>query len=534
MRYLHRFSHLIVIVCLLHGYCTAQLHFVLHGEPRTFNPILASDENSETVRYLTGGFLIRLNRQTQKLEPGLAESWKVAKMGTAITFKLRSNIFFSDGTPFTAEDVVYTFKQMMTPGVLSPIADEFTANKSEVIATAGSKNEVTITFPAPIAGLDRVFDQVAIMSAKSPLKEKAVLGPFVVAEYKPGDHLVLNANPNYWKKDEQGRKLPYLQSVRLDIQSNRDTELLRFQKGEIHLINQIDTEYFDRLKKTSPQSVKDLGPSLDAEQFWFNQVQKSPIPAYKIAWFRSMNFRRAVAHGVNRDDIARLVFGGHAQPAVAQVSPANKFWFNAKLKPYAFNRQMSMDFLKKDGFRRDGNTLRDKEGHAVEFSIITPAGNKPREREAALIQQDLSELGMKVNIVTLDFPSLIERITQSFNYEACILGLLNSDLDPNEQMNVWLSSSENHQWDPSQKAPATYWEAEIDKLMRAQAKSQDNNKRKQAYDRVQEIVWEQVPFLYLVNKNALVAISPNVRDANPSVLRPQTYWNIDRMTVSGK
>jgi peptide/nickel transport system substrate-binding protein len=522
------------VICLLQAYCAGQLRFVLHGEPRTLNPILVSDENSDTVRYLTGGFLIRLNRQTQKLEPGLAESWKVAKDGKSISFKLRPGLSFSDGTPFTSDDVVYTFKQMMTPGVLSPVADEFTDRKTDVVAKAGPKNDVTIFFPAPIAGLDRIFDQVAIMSAKSPLQEKAVLGPFVVAEYKPGDHLVLNANPNYWKKDEQGRKLPYLQSVRLDIQGNRDTELLRFQKGEIHLINQIDTEYFDRLQKTSPQSVRDLGPSLDAEQFWFNQVQKSPIPAYKIAWFRSMNFRRAVAHGINREDIARLVFGGHAQPAVAQVSPANKFWFNAKLKPYAFNRQMAMDFLKKDGFRRDGNTLRDKDGHTVEFSIIAPAGNKPREREAALIQQDLSELGMKVNIVTLDFPSLIERITQSFNYEACILGLQNFDPDPNDQMNVWLSSSENHQWDPSQKTPATPWEAEIDKLMHEQATSQDNNKRKQAYDRVQEIVWEQVPFLYLVNKNALVAISPNVHDANPSVLRPQTYWNIDRMTLSGK
>jgi peptide/nickel transport system substrate-binding protein len=534
MNLLRRICLYLSAICLLQACAAAELRFVLRGEPRTFNPILVSDDNSETVRYLTGGVLIRLNRATQKMEPGLAESWKVGPNGASIKFKLRTGISFSDGTPFTADDVVYTFQQMMSPSVHSSIADEFHSGPGDVTAKVTGKNEVIITLPAPIAGLERIFDQVAIMSAKSPLKEKSVLGPFVVAEYKPGDHILFNANPNYWKKDEKGNKLPYLQSVRLDIQSNRDTELLRFQKGELQLINQLDTEYFDRLQKTSPQSVKDLGPSLDAEQFWFNQVQKSPIPAYKITWFRSVNFRRAVAHGINRDDIARLVFGGHAQPAVAQVSPANKFWFNAKLKPHVFSRQLSMDSLKKDGFRRDGNTLKDKDGHAVEFSIIVPTGNKAREREAALIQQDLAELGMKVNIVTLDFPSLIERITQSFNYEACILGLLNSDLDPNEQMNVWLSSSENHQWDPSQKTPANYWEAEIDKLMREQTSSQDQNKRKKAYDRVQEIVWEQVPFLYLVNKNALVAISPSVHDANPVVLRPQTYWNIDRMTMTGK
>jgi peptide/nickel transport system substrate-binding protein len=534
MSLLRRICLFLSTVCLLHAAAVAELRFVLRGEPRTFNPILADDENSETVRYLTGGVLIRLNRATQKMEPALAQSWKVGPTGAIITFRLRSGISFSDGTPFTADDVVYTFKQMMSPQVHSPIADAFRAVPGDVVVKASSATDVTIILTAPIAGLERLFDQVAIMSAKSPLKEKAVLGSFVVAEYKPGDHLLLNANPNYWKKDEQGHKLPYLQSIRLDIQSNRDTELLRFQKGEIQLINSLDTEYFDRLQKTSPQSVKDLGPSLDAEQFWFNQVQKSPIPAYKIAWFRSVNFRRAISHSINRDDIARLVFGGHAQPAVAQVSPANKFWFNAKLKPHVFNHQMSMDFLKKDDFHRDGPTLKDKDGHAVEFSIIVPAGNKARERQAALIQQDLAEIGMKVNIVPLDFPSLLERITQSFNYEACILGLQNSDLDPNEQLNVWLSSSENHQWDPSQKTPATYWEAEIDKLEREQTSSKDQNKRKKAYDRVQEIVWEQAPFLYLVNKNVLVAISPNVHDANPVVLRPQTYWNIDRMTLTGK
>lgn len=527
-------SQILLFVLILQALAFAELRFVIHGEPRTFTPYLVTDENSEVVRYLTGGVLIRFNRQTQKLEPALATSWKVSKTGTAITLTLRPGVFFSDGTPFTADDVVYTFQQMMAPNVHSSIADAFRSAPGEVIAKASSPTSVTITFPAPIAGVDRIFDQVAIMSAKSPLKEKAVLGSFVVAEYKPGDHITFNANPNYWKKDEQGHKLPYLQSIRLDIQQNRDTELLRFQKGEIQLINELDTEYFDRLQKTMPQAVKDLGPSLDSEQFWFNQVQKSPIPAYKIAWFRSVNFRRAVAHAINRDDIARLVFGGHAQAAAGSVSPANRFWFNAKLKPYAYDLKAANDFLKKDGFHRDGPTLKDKEGHAVEFSIITPAGNKAREREAALIQQDLADLGIKVNIVTLDFPSLIERITQSFNYEGCILGLKNFDPDPNDQMNVWLSSSENHQWDPSQKTPATFWEAEMDKLMRQQATTEDNNKRKQAYDRVQQIVWDQAPFIYLVDKDALVAIAPSVHDADPSVLRPQTYWNIDRMTMTGK
>ena len=153
---------------------------------------------------------------------------------------------------------------------------------------------------------------------------------------------------------------------------------------------------------------------------------------------------------------------------------------------------------------------------------------------AVLIQDDLQKIGIHVNVVTLDFPSLIERMTQSFDYEAIILGLTNVDLDPNGEMNVWLSSSENHQWNPQQKVPETSWEAEIDRLMRAQAASTDPRRRKEAFDRVQEIVVEQEPFIFLINKNALSAVSTAVHGAAPVILSPQTFWNADRLTVAAK
>ncbi len=165
------------------------------------------------------------------------------------------------------------------------------------------------------------------------------------------------------------------------------------------------------------------------------------------------------------------------------------------------------------------------------FSIITNSGNKYRERMAALIQDDLQKIGIRVNVVTLDFPSLIERMTQTFDYEAILLGFTNADLDPNTEMNVWLSSSENHQWNPQQKNPETAWEGEIDKLMRAQASSGDAKKRKESFDRVQEIVVEQAPFIYLINKNALSAVSTSVQGASPVILHPQTFWNAERLTV---
>jgi len=529
----------ITLLCLgsLLGQASAQggeLRFCLRSEPKTFDPLKVEEDASAAIRYLTGGVLVRVNRQTQQLEPELAQSWKVSKDGRQITFRLRGGISFSDGTPFSAADVGYTVQQLMDPDLHSPTGDAFRSSPGSVETKVISPTQISITFPAPVAGLDRLFDQVAILSERSPKKEMTVLGPFMVADYKPGSSVLLKRNPNYWKTDEQGRKLPYLDSIRLDIQPNRDVEMLRFKRGELDLINSLDSEYFDKLAAAAPQLVHDAGPSLDSEQLWFNEVAKSPIPAYKKNWFRSATFRRAISEAINRDDLSRIVFHGHAQPAVGPFSPANNFWFNGSLKPQPYSPDAALKALQADGFRMENGALKDKDGNEVVFSIITNAGSKTRERMAVLIQDDLQKIGIHVNVVTLDFPSLIERMTQTYDYEAIILGLTNVDLDPNGEMNVWLSSSENHQWNPQQKSPETSWEAEIDRLMKTQASSTDARKRKEAFDRVQEIVVEQEPFIFLINKNALSAISMTVRGAAPVILSPQTFWNAERLTVSAK
>jgi len=523
---------LVLIALVNPAVCLDELRFYLRSEPKTFNPLTVSDDSSETIRYLTGGVLLRLNRDTQRLEPELAIAWQVSRDGKTITFVLRHDIYFSDGTPFTSQDVKYTMDQLMNPELHSPTGDSFRSGSGKVECTVLALDKVTIHFPAPVAGLDRLFDQVAIISAQSPKKEMAALGPYYVSDYKPGSYVYLRKNPNYWKRDASGRQLPYIDAVKLEIQSNRDIELMKFSRGEIHLINTLDADYFDRLLSSSTAMVHDAGPSLDSEQMWFNQVSAAPIPAYKLQWFSSRNFRRAISSAINRDDLCKVVYNGHARPAVGPVSPANKFWFNSRLQPIRYDQQAALQLLQQDGFQFSGGKLRDRDGHAVEFSIVTNAGNRTRERMATMVQQDLRALGITVNVVTLDFPSLIQRITQDFNYEAVLLGLVNVELDPNEQMNVWLSSSDTHQWNPKQKTPATPWEAEIDRLMRAQASTMDDIARKKSFDRVQEIVAEQVPFIYLVNKNALTGISPSLENAKPVVLRPQTYWNIEYLKLA--
>jgi peptide/nickel transport system substrate-binding protein len=189
-------SRRLLLLLLLSGACLrgqwgGELRFCLHSEPRSLNPALADDDASETVRYLTAGVLLRVNRLNQKLEPEMATSWKVEGGGKTIVFQLRQGVTFSDGAHFSAEDVAYTMQTLMDPNLHSPTGDAFRSGSAAVNAVARGKYEIAVTFPEVVAGVARLFDQVAILSKSSPLKDRAVLGPFRIAEHKPGAYLLL-------------------------------------------------------------------------------------------------------------------------------------------------------------------------------------------------------------------------------------------------------------------------------------------------------------------------------------------------------
>ena len=532
MRFLRLFS-LFAALLVAQGAAAqfgGELVFALRDEPKNLNPLGAIDEPSELVRHLTKASLIRINRKTQETEAQLAESWKISADGRRVDFVLRSTVRFSDGSAFDAEDVAYTFRRLMSAEAESPLADAFRTEKGPVEVEVSGPHRVSLLFPQAVAGVERLFDPVPILSSEG----SGTLGPFVLSDYKPGQHVLLKRNPNYWKKDAAGRRLPYLDSIRLQIQKNAQLEMLRFRRGQYHLITDLEPEAYARLAASDPDSVVNAGPSLDVEFLWFNQRPSAPIEPFRRAWFTSKDFRRAISMAIKRDDIVRVAYHGYATPALGPISPANKFWFNPALRNNDGGPARAADLLKRAGFKRTGDRLIGPNGRPVEFSLITNAGNKTRERMAAMIQQDLAALGIKLNVVTLDFQSLIERITQSFDYEVCLLGFVNVDLDPGSQQNVWLSSGRNHAWNPEQASPATDWEARIDELVTAQASTTDAEVRRTKFHEVQGIIQEQAPIVYLVHKNALGAVSPEVRNVEPGVLWPHLVWNIDELSLGSE
>ncbi|HVY93946.1 MAG TPA: ABC transporter substrate-binding protein [Bryobacteraceae bacterium] len=499
-----------------------QLRISVSGDPKSFDPLLAIEDASDTVRYLTAGVLVRVNRATDALEPELAESWKMSDDGRTISFHLRRGLKFSDNTPLDANDVARTLKRALDPKEASPYGDKFAGNPAITVTSA---LDITIAYPGPKPGLDRLFDTLPIVPA-TMAKLPASAGPFYYSDYRPGEYVILARNPNYWKHDSSGKQLPYLDSVRVAIQGNHDVEVEKFLRGEQDIVEKLEPTSFDRVEKAMPGAAKSLGPSMNSESMWFNESPGGPLPEWKRKWFQSAAFRHAVSLAINREDIARVVFGGRAHPSAGPVSPANKFWFNASLKPLPYDPTAAMKALRSEGFVQKSGGLFDSGGHPVEFSLITNGGNAPREHMAPLIQADLARLGMKVNVVTLDFNSLVDRIVKSFNYEAVLLSM-NIETDPMEVLNVWMSSGDHHAWNLLEKTPATPWEARIDELEKIQATSGSREVRKKAFDEVQKIAEEQEPIIYLVNPDALCAIAPALKGTQPTVAPPSVWWNVE-------
>jgi peptide/nickel transport system substrate-binding protein len=505
----------------------SELRFALRSDPATLDPALVEDEPSELIRYLTGGVLIRLNRVTQALQGELATSWSQSPDGRRLTLKLRRNVRFSDGSPFDADDVVHTFRVLTAPQNRNPTADAFRSGDKPPAVERMGDHEVAIVFPTPVASAARLMDQVAVVSSRSKSGVAAVLGPFRVAEHKRGSHLLLERNSQYWKKDSTGRQLPYIDRIRIPIQPNRELEALAFRRGELHLISRLDSRIYENLGRELGDRVHDVGGSFDTEFLWFNLSPAARIPQHKKDWFHNLGFRKAVSAAIDRADLCRIVYKGHALPAVGFHSPANTVWFNRSIKLPQADPAAVRKLFADAGFTESGGVLKDAKGNPVAFTILTNSANRAREQVAALIQRDLKRFGIQVTIATLDFGALLERIGTTQAYEVCLLGLVNIDRDPNGIMNVLLSSGANHPWNPGQSAPATPWEAEIDRLMRAQAANPAEKARVAHFHRVQAILAEQEPCVFLLHPNVLAAWQPELKNVRPAALRPNLLWSVE-------
>ena len=526
------------------------------GTPKTFNYLLAGDAVSATVAsYLMSAALVDMDHDTQNFVPGLAESWQASDGGKTITVKLREGLKFSDGSPITADDFLFTLKvaadeksgALFRESFLSggqPIKatkiDDRTFKLEQAQAAASIESFLAIFRPLPRHKLEAIYTKGEFGKAwdiTTAAADVAVSGAFMLKEFVPNQRTILARNPNYWKKDKAGTQLPYLDELVIEAIPDANTMLLKFQQGEVDLMDNIAPANFATLKQQTPAglSVKDYGSSMLTDFLWFNQndgkdaTGKPFVDPVKRAWFADAKFRRAIATALDRTTIINNVWRGLATPASGLAAPSNKRWFSSDLPKYDFDLNKAMELLKEAGFVERDKTLVDKAGQPVEFTLIVDGTVAVRKDMATIIQEDLSKLGIKVNVAPLEKNAFVEMIQKTPSYEAAIHGSAPSDAEPSTLISGLKIGGGQRYWFIGQKQAKEEWEKTFDQLAEEVDTTAEAVARKQKFDAAQKLFAEQVPMIPLVVRNFASGAKNNLGNYRPSVILPRSLWNAEEL-----
>ena len=526
----------------------------LRSEPRTFNRWVDRNFPPELISQLTQSKLIRINRSTQEIEPALAQSWIASPDNQTFTLTLRE-ADWSDGTPFTSADVLFTFKAVYDPKVNSVLASALLVGGQPLAVTAPDAHTVVIKYPGPFGPGIAMLDNLSIApkhklaaaltagtfaqawGVATPVNELVSLGPFVLSRYEPGQRLVFDRNPHYWKKDASGAALPNLDQLILEVVPDQNAELVRLQAGQIDMLQQqVRPEDIATLRPMADQGkvkLLELGVGTDPDLFFFNLRPERWAKDPRGSWMARKEFRQAISHAVDREAFANTVFLGAGVPIWGPITPGNQKWFSPNVPRYGFSVDKAKALLAGLGLaNRDADEwLEDEKGTEARFTLLTYRGNSSLERGSAVLREDLRPLGIAVDVVALEQGALTERMVKG-DFEAIAFFFSSSNLDPAMNPDFWLSSGSAHIWNIGQASPATEWEKQVDGLMQKVMSGTDQVERKQFFDQVQKIFAENLPVIYFVAPRMYMGVSSRVGSMSPTILRPQLLWSADTLTIS--
>ena len=510
------------------------------SDPKTFNPVLVTDAGSAGITGNLFEGLVRLNPVTTLPEPGLAEKWEIGEGGRSITFHLRKGVKWFDGEPFTSHDVVFTLHVIYDPRVPNSERPILTIDGKPIQIEAPDAQTVKMTLPRPFAPL---LYSIGFEILPAHIMEKALesgqfnrtwgidtppekvigLGPYRMTRYVPAQFIEFTRNPDYWMKDEQGGQLPKLKGQVSLIVQDQNAAYLRFLSGQTDVHSPRPEEVLDLRSKASTLniSLKDIGIDTGSLFFAYNRNPRhyihNGVTDPKLNWFTDLNFLQALAHLIDKKSMVNLCFHGLGEPAVSEISPANKIFHNPDLKDYPYSPKRAEQLLEAAGYHLVKAGVRvDPQGHPLEFNLTTNAGAAQREQMCAIFKQDLANLGIRVNYRPLEFTTLVEKLDSTFDWDCVLIGFTGT-IEPNNGANFLRSSGNLHLWNPAEPTPATPWEAEIDRLLEQGTAEMDVQKRAPYYWRIQQILHDQLPIMETVRQQRFDAYKNSLLDYDPTV-----------------
>ncbi len=521
------------------------------SDPKTFNFLLANETSSTDPLGIVFDGLLARNPETLEFDPNLADSWTTSLDGMTWTFKLRKGVRWSDGQPFTAADVTFTFDLIYDKTIPAVARDILLFDGKPMVYK--KLDDLTVEFKLPTR-VGPFLDVIGVpilpkhkletawkagkfnstWSLDTNPAEIVGTGPYTIARFTPSQSVTFTRNPYYWRISKDGTQLPFLERGVTQTVPDLNTVLLRFKSKETNYTGLRPQDWVTMQAGASSGDYKtyDAGPTWGFSYMAFNvNPANAKIPDYKRRWFNKKEFRQAISYALNRDSMVTTALRGIGKPLRSPVSPANKLFYNDALKPLNCDPAKATALLASIGLasRNPEGVLVDAAGHPVEFSLLTNTGNNVNLALCTAIQDDLKKIGVRVVITPVEFNSLVERMRKTFDWEANVLGFTGG-VEPYNGKNIWMSSGQTHVWWPREAAPATPWEAEIDRIFNEAAREPDTKKRKALYDRWQEIVYEQQPLIFLVTQDSLSAVRNRLDNVRPNALARVIKWNAYEFT----
>ena len=512
--------------------------------PKTFNLWASSDNTSSTLGGLLFESLFDTDPDTGEVIPHLAKSYEIKDGGKTIIVKLRKGINWSDGIPITSDDVVFTWNNIVFTGIegggfqsLCLIDGKYpTVKKIDDTTVEFMTHIVFAPFlrqigyqPAPKhifepllknAGKDKKKAFLGFWGTSTKPEDFVTSGPFKLSRYVQGERIEFIKNKNYYIINTQNKKLPYFDKIIYTLVQDPSLELFKFLANELDVISVKgeDVALVKNREKKKSFRVINLGPSSGTEFLVFNLHKEKDCKGNckTIEWFDNTYFRQAISHAVDRRGIVDNVLAGVGKPLFTSESLPSIFLNKKIAAGYEQDFILSKKLLKQGGFTwNENNDLLDLKKQKVEFTILTNAENNTRQAIAVIIQDDLKKLGIKVNIRPIDFNTLIGR-SDSGDWEAIIIGFTGGFFEPNEGANVWKLDGRLHMFDQKAHKPRD-WEIEIDKIFNEATKVIKFQDRKPLYDRFQEIVYDKLPFIYLVSPLRIFAVQNTLGNVRPTI-----------------
>lgn len=473
------------------------------GEPTILVPMLAGDSASHSVAGMIFNGLVKYDTDLSVIGD-LAESWEISKDGLVITFHLRKNVKWADGVEFNAEDVLYGYKTIIDEKTPTAYSEDFRQVKK---AEVPDKYTFKVTYEKPFAPALTSWGNLVVLPrhllegkdiVKSEFGRDPVgLGPYKLSKWVAGQELALDSYRDYF----EGR--PYIDRYIYRVIPDSATMFLELQAGGVDMMGLTPIQY---TKQTDTD-------------FFRKNFQKFRFPTFaythmafnlKHPWFKDKRIRQAMAYAIDKSELVDVVLFGLGSPATGPYVP-NTWPYNPEVKKYGYDPEKARQLLKEAGWEdTDGDGILDKDGRPFKFTIRTNMGNSLRKNTATIIQWRLAKIGIKAEIEAIEWSTFVNEFIDKRRFEAVLLGW-SIGLDP-DQYDIWHSSKTKEK----EFNFVGYNNPEVDALLEKGRRTFDINERKKAYFRIQEILADELPYLFLYVPDATPIVHARFKGIKPA------------------